>query len=150
MSGFQMRTQQEDKARVGVIRRRPVKSVPESVAGARTCRTDVGVAVVAINAPGVQHALVVDQFMTRPPNVVHDLIFTAFRERFADATTQIIEHFVPGRALPFAFAALACATERVENAFRIIYLVDRRRAFGAVAAAAAGMRWIALKFLDTH
>ncbi len=61
---------------------------------------------------------------------------------------DFLQRFVPGDALPFAFAPFADALERVEDALRIVNLVVGGRAFGAVAAAAAGMGGVALKFLD--
>src|SRR5262249_53771125 len=112
--------------------------------------TYVGVTVVAVNAPGVQHALVVDQLMAGPPHVIHDLVLAAFHQSLANAASQIVKHLVPGHALPFAFATFARAPQRIKDAFRVVHLIDRRRTLGAVASAAAGMRGIAFELLYAH
>src|SRR5262249_52493450 len=62
----------------------------------------------------------------------------------------IIEHFIPGHALPLPFTALSGTPQRIKDALRIIDLIDGGWAFGAVASATAGMRRIALKLLHAH
>src|SRR5690348_2791263 len=98
----------------------------------------------------MQDSLVVDEFMTRAADVIHDLVLAAFGEGLSDSSAQVVEHFVPGHALPFPFPAFACTPQRIKNAFRIVHLVDRRRALGAVASATAGMRRVPLKLLNAH
>ncbi len=149
MAGFQVRAQQQHKARIGVIGRGTVDARPESVTRARARGADVGVAVVAVDAPGVKNSLVIEQLMSRPADVIHDLIAAIFLERFAYARRNVVEHFIPSNALPFAFAAFADAFERIANAFRVGDLIERRRPLGAVAASAAGMLRIALEAADS-
>ena len=66
MAGLEVRAQQQDKAGVRMVRRRAVDAGPKSVARARSGGADVGVAVVAVDAPGVKDSLVVEQLVTRP------------------------------------------------------------------------------------
>src|SRR5947208_15559782 len=107
-------------------------------------------AVMAINAPGVKHALVVDQLMPRTPHVIHDFILAALLKSTADAARQVIKNFAPGDALPFPFTAFACAPQWIKDALRIVDLIDSGWPFGAIASPAAGMRGIAFKLLHPH
>src|SRR5437016_4888043 len=102
-------------------------------------------AVMAINAPGVEHALVIDQLMPRTPHVIHDFILAAFLKSTANPGSQIIKNFVPGNALPFAFTAFTGAPQWIKDALWIIDLIDSGWAFGAIASPASGMRGIAFK-----
>src|ERR1051326_4413893 len=104
-----MRAQQQNKTGIGVVRRWPVHSVPEGISGARPGGADIGVAVVAVDAPSMQHTLVVKQLVSRPADVIHDFVLAAFLKRFANASAKVVENVVPGDALPFAFAAPAGA-----------------------------------------
>ena len=148
VAGLQMRGQQQDESRVGVIGGRPVHPVPERIAGARARRADVGVAVVAIDPPRVEDALEVDELVARPAEVVHDFLRSALDQRLADPRRDIVERLVPGDALPLAPAAWTDASQRIEDPLGVVHLVERRRAFGAVAAAAARVRRVALELLD--
>src|SRR5205807_9579705 len=51
-------------------------------------------------------------------------------------------------ALPFSFAAFSGALQRIENAIRIGNLIERGRAFGAVASAASRILRIAFELLN--
>src|SRR5947209_3998426 len=88
--------------------------------------------------------------MPRPPDVIHDLVFAAFLKSVADSSGQVVQNCIPGNPLPLPFASLAHAPQRIENALRVIDLVNRRRTFGAVAATTARMCRIPFKFLDLH
>ena len=90
MSSFKMRTQEQDETRVGVVGRRAIETMPESVPGACAGRTDIGVTVVAVNAPGMQHPLVVDYLVSGAPHVVKDLVVTALLESAANPHGQIV------------------------------------------------------------
>src|SRR5205085_5477767 len=125
---------QQDKPGVGVIRRRAVGALPQRVADAGRRRADVRVRVVAVNAPGLQHALDV-AVVAGPAHVVHHFIAAAFDERLANLSRERVEHFVPGGALPLAFAARADAFQREEDAFGVVDLVDSGRPLGAVTPA---------------
>src|ERR1700686_2582109 len=98
----------------------------------------------------MQHALVVNEFMPRTPNVVHDFVLAPFLQSQPNATSQIVEDFIPAHALPFSFSSLAGSPQGIQNALRIVYLVDCRRAFRAIAATAAGMRGISFKLMHLH
>jgi hypothetical protein len=67
------------------------------------------VAVVAVDAPGVEDALQVDQLVARPAEVVHHLLLPSLDERLADAPADVVEHLVPRHALPLPAAARALA-----------------------------------------
>src|SRR6185436_16816519 len=122
-----------------MIRRRPVDARPKGISSARAGGTHVGVAVVAVDAPGMKNPLMIKQLMAGPADMIHDLVAPFFLQRFAHARSDVVEYFVPGRAFPFAFAALANAFQRIANPFGVGYLIEGRRSFGAVSAAAAGM-----------
>src|SRR5262249_1151589 len=148
--GFQMRTQQQNESRIGVIRRWAIDSMPERIARPRSRRANVGVTVVAVDSPGMQHPLVVNEFVSRTTNVVHNLVLAALLKCAAYSSAQIVEHFIPGHALPLPFTALSGSPQRIKDALRIVDLIDGGRTLGAVASATAGMRRIALKLLDAH
>src|ERR1700730_9256061 len=105
-------------------------------------------AVVPVDSPGVQDALIVDQFMAGTADVIENLLGAALAQRAADSPGEIIERFVPRHALPLALAAASRPPHRIEDALGIADLVDRRRPFGAVAAAAARMSGFAFELAD--
>ena len=150
MSRFEVRTQQQNEAGVRMIGRGPVETVPEGVSSAGAGGTNVGVAIVSVNTPRVQHALVVYKLMARTPNVIHDFVLASFPQSQPNAGSEVVENFIPADAFPFSFSALAGSPQGIQNAFRIVDLVDGRRALGAIAAAAAGVRRIAFKLLHLH
>src|SRR4029453_10129043 len=65
-----------------------------------------------------------------------------------DASRDVVERLIPGHALPLPFPAGARPPERVEDALGIGDLIQRGGTLGAVPAAAARMRGIALELLD--
>ena len=148
VAGLEMRREQQDEARVRVIRRGAIHPMPEGVARARARRAHVRVAVVAVDPPGVEDALEVNELVTRPAEVIHDFLLPTFHERLADPPTDVVERLVPGDALPLTPSAGADPTQRVEDPLRVIHLVERRRALGAVAATASRVRRVALELLD--
>ena len=101
-------------------------------------------AVVAVDAPGLQDALDV-AFIARPADVIDDFVMAVFFEGFANARGDHLDRFLPADALPFAFAALADALERIQDPVGIVDLIDRRGAFGAQPAAAGRMQRVALR-----
>ena len=138
VAGLQVRADQQNKARVGVVGRGTVHAAPDVVAETRRGGADVGVAVVPIHAPRAQHALHV-AVVSWAPDVVHHLVAAVFDNGGANFGGEGVQRLVPGRALPLALAALARALQGIEDALRVVDLVDGGRAFGAVAPAAAGM-----------
>jgi len=103
---------------------------------------------MTVDAPGMQHALVVNQFVPGPAHVIHNLVLPAFLQRAADAPGQVVEDLVPAHALPLAFTSFTGAAQRIEDAFGIVDLVDGGRSFGAIAAATSRVGRIAFEFLD--
>src|SRR5437762_4433216 len=104
--------------------------------------------VMPIYAPGAKHTLHI-AIVTRAPDMIHDLVTTVFDDSCADFGGECIQYLIPGSAFPFALSTFATTFQRVEDAFRIIDLVDGSRAFSAVASPAAGVIGIALEFFDT-
>src|SRR5207245_9967294 len=113
-----------------------------------TGRADVGVAVVAVDAPRVEDALQIDELVAGPTEVVHHLALAALDERLADPPRDVVEHLVPADALPLAAAPRSLAPQRREDALRVLDLVERGRALRAVAPAAARVHGVALELLD--
>src|SRR5262245_33017463 len=122
--------------------------MPEGVAGAGGGGADVGMAVVAVDAPGVEDALKIDELVPGTAQVIHDLLVPSLHECGADAPRDVVQHLVPGDALPLAVPARADAAKRVEDAFGILHLVQGRGPLGAVSAAAARMPGVALELPD--
>jgi hypothetical protein len=79
--------------------------------------------------------------------MVHDAV-AAFLAAGAHFGSDLRQGFIPGDALPLAFAAFADAFQRVEDAFGVVDLVVGGGAFGAVAATAAGVHWVPLELFN--
>ncbi len=101
----------------------------------------------AVDSPALQHAFGV-AVLARPADVVHHFGLAILDNRLTNPAADVVERCVPGGAFPFALAALAGTLERVEDAFRIVDLVDRRRTLGAVATATGRMDRIALQLAN--
>src|SRR4029453_12309137 len=102
---------------------------------------------MSVDAPGRQHPLH-KTVVPRPPNMVHNLVVPIFEERRGNAAGDLVERLVPAHAFPAARPAPAGAPERVEDPVGVVDLVERRRAFGTVATAAAGVQRVALELLN--
>ena len=146
VAGFQVARDEQDDAGVGVVGAGAVEGTPHEVAHPRPAGADVGVAVVAVHPPGLDTAIGVAIF-SGTADVVHNAVF-ALLATLAHLGGNIAERFIPTDALPLAFAALAHALERVEDAFGVVNLVVGGRAFGAVAPSAAGMFGVTLELFD--
>src|SRR5689334_13089897 len=133
-----------------MVRRGPIHAVPERVARARARGADVGVAVVAVDPPGMEHPLQIDELVAGAAEVIHDLLRPALDERFTNPSRDVVEHLVPRHALPFAAAPRAVAPHRIENALGVLHLIERRGALGAVASATARVQRVALELLDAE
>jgi len=105
------------------------------------------VAVVSVEAPGLQDAIDVAVF-AGPPDVIHQLVTAFFHDGASNAPADVRERLVPGDALPLAVAAGALALERIENPIGILELVGRDDALGARAAAAARVYRVAFDLAD--
>ena len=134
---FEVGADQQDDVRIGVVGARAVDAHPVVVARAAARRADVGVRVVGVQTPGGEHALGV-AVLARPTDVVHDLVSPVFLDRASNPRGDIVERFVPRDAQPLPFAARSRALQRVEDAMRVLELVQRRRSLGAVPATRSG------------
>src|SRR5258708_2593848 len=114
---------------------------------ARGRRADVRVAVVAVDAPGLQHPVRV-AVLARTADVVHQFVPAAFLDRGANAAADVAERLVPRDARPLACAALARAAQGIQDAVGILELVRRDDALGARAAAAARVHRVAFDLAD--
>ncbi len=147
MAGLQVGGDEQDAAGVRVVRRGPVCALPEEVPQAGCGRADVGVGVVPIYPPALQHALHVT-VVPRAPHVVHDLLASPLPDCSSDPRAECLEHFVPGGALPLVGAARALAFHRVEHAVRGLELVHYREALGTEASATCRVHGVALDLGD--
>src|SRR5262249_20902891 len=108
--------------------------MPKRVACTSAGGADIGMAVVAVDSPGMEHPLVVNQLVARTAHVIHDFILAVFLQCLTNASTEIIQDFVPGHTFPFALTPFAGTPQGIKNALRIIHLVDGCGSLGAVAA----------------
>ena len=66
-----------------MVRRGPIDARPERVTGAGASGTNIGVAVVAVDAPGMENSLMIQKLMSRAADVIHDLVAAVFLKRLA-------------------------------------------------------------------
>ena len=144
---LQVRRDQEDDLGVGVVSRRTVVTHPRLVANTCVRRADVRMAVVAVDAPCLQHSVRVVR-LAGATNVIHDLVVAFFFDRLADASADLFERLIPANALPLATAPFSYPLHRVHNPLGVIDLVQRRWSLGAVAATARGVLGVALDLVD--
>ena len=145
--GLEVRRDQEDHLGVREVARRAIVAHPRLVADACVRRADVGVAVVAVDAPRLEHPLGV-AVLAGPADVVHDLVAAVFFEGGADAAADLVERLIPRDPLPLTAAASPDPLHRVQDAFGVVDLVLRRRALGTVAPPARGVLGVALELGD--
>src|SRR5262245_21082368 len=131
-----------------MVRRGAVETAPERVARPGRGRAHVGVRVVPVDPPGVHDALVVNELVAGPADVVHDLVAAALLERLPDARGDVVERLVPADALPLAPAPGPNALHRVAKALGILDLVQGVRPLRAVPAAAARVLGVPLELLN--
>ena len=146
MARFQMAGDEQNDAGVGVIGAGPVEAPPQIVAEPRAAGADVGVAVVAVHAPGLNAAVGV-AVLAGTADMVHNAVF-APETALAHLGGDVGQRFFPTDPLPFARAPFAHSLERVEDALRVVNLVVGGGAFGAVTAATAGVLGVTFKLLD--
>ena len=147
--GLEVRRQQQDRPRVRVVGRRPVRARPQEMPQPRRRGADVRVAVVAVDAPRLQHAVGV-AVLARPADVIHQLVAPSLHDRLADPAADVGERLVPRHPLPLAFAALAGAPQRIKDAIGILELVRSDDPLRARAPAAARMHRVAFDLADVH
>ncbi len=144
VSRLEMRGEQQNEARVGMVGRWPIGIVPEQIAKTRRRRAHIRVRVVTVDAPRLQGALH-DEVVSRAAHVVHDFFAAIFLKRFADARAESLQHFVPRGPRPFPAAARPGALHRIKDAIGIVNLRDRGRSFRTKASAARRMLRVAFK-----
>src|SRR5262245_18331201 len=83
--------------------------------------------------------------MTRPADVVHDFFLPPLLDRAANASADVGQGFGSGHPRPPSLPAPSGALPGIEDAVRIVDLVDGGLPLGAVAPAAAGMRGVPLE-----
>ena len=82
--------------------------------------------VVSVDAPGLDHPIH-RAVVPRSSNVVHDFVVTIFDNRCTHARGDIVECIVPTHPDPVASAALTGPLHWIQDSFRVVDLVDRRR-----------------------
>ena len=147
VAGLEMRREEQDRLRVRVVGRGAIVAAPQKVS--EPCRggADVGVAVVPVEPPCLQHAVRV-AVLAGTADVIHDFVPTVLENGFPDSRCDVVERLTPRHLAPFSRTAFAVAGQRIEDAIRILDLVRRDDAFGARAAAAARVHRIALDLPD--
>ena len=120
---------------------------PQDVAEPGRSRADVGMGVVPVDPPALEHAFHV-AVVAGPPDVIHHLLAASLDDRLPDPFAEGLQHLVPADPLPFALSALANAFERIEDPVGIVDLIDHGRPLGTQPASASGMGGIALELLD--
>ncbi len=145
--GLQMAGQQQDHLGVGVVRRRPVVAAPQRVAEPGAGGADVGVAVVPVDAPGLQEPLG-EAVLPGAAHVVDHLVAAVLDDRGPDPRGDVVERLIPGDRLPLPAAPLADPAQRVQDPVRVGELVDRRRPLRTVAPPRPRVRRVALQLAD--
>ena len=103
-------------------------------------------AIVSIHTPRLNDAIGIAIF-TRTAYMIRNAV-TSFLAAFAHVFSDFGQGLIPCDALPFPFTTLANALERIEDSFRVVCLVVRGGAFGAITSPTTRMHRIAFKFLD--
>ena len=133
MARFQVGADEKDHVGMFVVGAGAVRTHPKMIPGASPRRANIGMRVMAIDTPGGQDALGIT-ILARAANVVHDFVVTAFLERSPKAAGNITECLIPGDLLPFPLATFSRPFQGVENAIRIVDLVECGWALSAVPA----------------
>src|SRR5262245_19344695 len=133
-----------------MIGRWAIDARPERIPCAGAGGANIGMAVMAVYAPGVKNPLMIKQLMARPPHVIHDLVASIFFQSFAHPCRDVVENFVPAHSFPLPLSPLSHPLQGITNALGIGYLIQGCRPFGTVAPAAAGMFGIAFKSPDAQ
>src|SRR5207245_9318282 len=102
-------------------------------AGARGAH--VGMAVVAVDPPGVKDALEIDELVARAPEVVHDLLVPALDERRPDPAAHVVERLVPAHALPLPAAPGPDPAQRIADPLTVVHLIAVLGPISSVTAA---------------
>src|SRR5437868_14109642 len=103
--------------------------------------------IMPVDPPGLKHSIHVS-VLPGAAHVVHHFGAAVLFERGSDLLRQSFENFIPGCALPFAFAALARPFQRIKNSFGVLNLIDCGGTLCAIATARSGMKRSALELLN--
>src|SRR5215831_16166472 len=98
--------------------------------------------VVSVEPPRLHDAIRV-AVLAGPADVVHQFVPAILLNGLAEASAEIVQHFIPRHALPLTSAPFTNALQRIEDAIGIFQLIGRDDALGARAAARPGMDGIA-------
>src|SRR5215468_1994288 len=101
--------------------------------------------VMTIDAPRRQYPFR-ESIFARPTHVIHDLLPPVFQDRFANTRCHVVKYLVPADLLPLSGPTFSYSFQRMENAIRIVDLIERCRPFRTIAPPGSGMLRIALKF----
>src|SRR5271157_432289 len=130
-----------------MIGRRSVGMMPKHLSESRRRRADVRMRVVAVDAPGLQRALH-DEVISGPTNVIHHLFPTAFLNCLSDAPSKGFNHLAPGSPRPLPRSPRTNSFHRIQDAIRIVNLIDDGWPFGAHSTATRRMLRISFKLRD--
>ena len=88
---------------------------------------------MAIYSPGLKHPIHV-AVVSGPAYVIDDFVAAVVDYCLSDASSESIQHFIPGGLVPVPFATRPHPFEWIENAFGVLDLIERGGTLGAVAA----------------
>ena len=103
--------------------------------------------VVSVHAPRRKHSFC-KAVLAGAPDMIHDLVMPVLDDGFPYTPRQIIQSLVPPNSNPFPLATFSGAFQRIKNSVRIGDLIDRRRAFSAIAASRTRMLGIPFELSD--
>ena len=118
--------------------------VPQAVPRPCSRRADIGVAVVSVYSPRLQHSFDIT-LVTRSADVIHYSVLSLSLKRGSDFGRDFIQCLIPVDSLPLAFTPLTDSLEGVEDSFCVVDLVDCGRTLGTGPAPAARVMWITLE-----
>ena len=144
---LQVRRNEQDELRASVVWRGAVHAAPQGIAQARRCAAHIGVRVMPIDAPALQHAVHV-AVVARAANVIHHFSAAAFLQRLANARRESADDLIPSGALVLPRATRPTAFQRIQNALGVINLIQRGWALGAIAPARRRVMRVAFQLTD--
>src|SRR5208337_240687 len=130
-----------------MIRRRPVGMMPKHISESRRGGADVGMRVVAVDAPRLQRALH-DEVIPRSADVIHHFFPAAFLNCYSDAPADSFKHLIPRCSCPLPSTARPNSFHRIKDSIRIVDLIDDGWPFGANSAPAGRMFRVAFELRD--
>ena len=89
---------------------------------------------MTVHAPRFEGA-VHEAILAGAAHVIHDLVMAVLLDGLPHPASDLFQGGVPRDLLPLARPALAHPAHWVEDPLRVVHLIERCRALGAVAAA---------------